>query len=87
MQTIEQVLKANNISLFESTSNTSILRCVNKILRSRDDSHLWPISGKYNATNRAIRYYSRIYFNNNGPCSVYEYISGINQLISNYVNK
>ncbi len=27
----------------------------NRTLRAADDSHLWPISGKFNATDRAIR--------------------------------
>ena len=29
-------------------------RSVNKALRLKDDSHLWPINGAFNATDRAI---------------------------------
>jgi len=31
------------------------LRRVNKEYRANDESHLWPICGKFNATERAIR--------------------------------
>lgn len=31
------------------------VRTVNKELRASDDSHLWPICGRFNATERAIR--------------------------------
>lgn len=67
-------------------SDTKTLRKVNKILRKGDESHLWPISSRFNATERAIRWYSRVYFPANGPCTVLEYIEGINSLISGYVN-
>lgn len=28
---------------------------INKMFRAQDDSHLWPVSGRFNATERAIR--------------------------------
>ena len=31
------------------------IRRINADLRARDESHLWPISGEFNATERAIR--------------------------------
>lgn len=31
------------------------IRAINKIYRSQDESHLYPINGKFNATERAIR--------------------------------
>lgn len=34
---------------------TKELRAINKNFRERDDSHLWPIRGRFNATERAIR--------------------------------
>lgn len=79
-------IKAAGIDLNACLSDTKTLRKVNKILRSGDESHLWPISGRYNATDRAIRWYSRVYFKANGPCTVYEYVMGIDGLISGYVN-
>lgn len=31
------------------------IREINAYLRKNDDSHLWPICGRFNATERAIR--------------------------------
>ena len=31
------------------------IKAINKIFRDQDESNLWPISGKFNATERAIR--------------------------------
>lgn len=31
------------------------IRRINKKLRAKDDSHLWPICSQFNATDRAIR--------------------------------
>jgi hypothetical protein len=31
------------------------IRAINRLFRRQDESHLWPISGKFNATDRAIR--------------------------------
>jgi hypothetical protein len=28
---------------------------INRLFRKQDDSHLWPINGRFNATDRAIR--------------------------------
>ena len=37
-----------------TTMKNQTRRSVNKMLRAKDDSHLWPINGAFNATNRAI---------------------------------
>ena len=31
------------------------IKAINKLFRQQDESHLWPISGRFNVTNRAIR--------------------------------
>jgi hypothetical protein len=31
------------------------IKAINKMFRDQDESNLWPISGKFNATNRAIK--------------------------------
>jgi len=31
------------------------IRAINKLYRQQDESHLWPVSSKFNATERAIR--------------------------------
>lgn len=33
----------------------ALVRTINRKMRARDDSHLWPIGGAFNATERAIR--------------------------------
>lgn len=33
----------------------SEIRAINREMRQRDDSHLWPILGKFSVTERAIR--------------------------------
>jgi hypothetical protein len=86
MKTIEQTLKENGIDFNASTSDTKTLRAVNRLMRDRDDSALWPICSRFNATDRAIRWYSRRYFAANGPCSALEYALGLESKISEYVN-
>lgn len=65
--------------------NLSSIRKVNKAMRSLDESHLYPIRGRFNATDRAIRRY-REYHNANGYGGVYEYVLGIDGEISRIVN-
>lgn len=86
MKTIEQMLTENGIDFRASTSDSKLLRKLNRLLRQRDDSSLWPICGRFNATDRAIRWYSRRYFAANGPCSAYEYVLGVEAKVSEYVN-
>lgn len=87
MKTIEQLLKDNGVNFSDSVGNLKVIRKINKLMRERDESHLWPICGEYNATERAIRWYRRVYFPSNGSCSALEYALGLENLISNYVNK
>ena len=86
METIEIMLRNAGIDWSASVSDTATLRRVNKLMRARDESNLWPISGSFSATERAIRFYRRVVFPANGPCSALEYALGIDGLISGYVN-
>jgi len=81
---IEKLKKAG-IDDMGVIDNRSI-RIVNKVFRDRDESNLYPINGRFNATERAIRKYRNVYFASNGPCSVYEYILGLDHLIGEIVN-
>jgi hypothetical protein len=36
------------------------IRIINRLFRARDDSDAWPVSGKFNATERAIRRLRRL---------------------------
>jgi len=59
---------------------------VNKEYRSKDESHLWPIRGRFNVTNRAIRqaYVLRCSIGEHG--SELEYRLTLEDLISRIVN-
>ena len=67
----------------EDKDGLSNIRAINKLFRQQDDSHLWPINGKFNATNRAIRQASGF------DCPVYglEYCYQLDSLISTIVNQ
>ena len=62
------------------------IRQINKYFRSIDDSRLWPVCGRFNATERAIR---RIRRNrHDGMCveAGYEYYLTLENEISEIVN-
>jgi hypothetical protein len=40
--------------------NEMSIRQINAYFRENDDSHLWPICGRFNATERAIRRIRRL---------------------------
>ena len=46
------------------------VRQINKRYRAADESHLWPICNKFNATERAIRNVRKLSAAN-GPCDDY----------------
>lgn len=58
---------------------------INRLLREQDESHLWPIYGKFNCTNRAIRKAQelRSYHGDMGPL---EYCMLVDSIISAIVN-
>ena len=61
------------------------IRAINSAYRAQDESGLWPISGKFNATERAIRQ-ARKFQQANGTIYGYEYSLTLDQLISDIVN-
>jgi hypothetical protein len=36
-------------------ADTMTIRQINRWFRLRDESHLWPVKGRFNATDRAIK--------------------------------
>ena len=52
------------------------LRLINKLLRIDAGEH----------AERAIRWYARVYFPANGPCSSYEYAAGLDHKVADIVN-
>ena len=66
--------------------NEMSIRQINAYFRENDESHLWPICGRFNATERAIRRIRRL--RQQGLC-VYpglEYYLTLEQEISDIVN-
>lgn len=61
------------------------IKAINKLFRDQDESHLFPINGKFNATNRAIRQASQ-YQREYGAVYGLEYALLLDNLISNIVN-
>ena len=61
-------------------------RRVNKKFRASDDSHLYPICGRFNATERAIRHARKIANANGEFGSAYEYSECLSWLLSQIVN-
>ena len=62
------------------------VRQINKYFRENDDSHLWPICGRFNATERAIRRVRKM--KRDGLCvnDGYEYYLTLEKEISDIVN-
>jgi hypothetical protein len=82
VQTCEAALKAKGLSDTADVTTASI-RLINKLARDMDQPHRWPY---IDAAPKAIRWYSRVFFRANGPCSNYEYILGLEQKIGDIVN-
>ena len=61
---------------------------INKSFRAKDDSHLWPINGEFNATDRAIRRIAKLQKESGGcyyDCE-YSYQLTLENEISQIVN-
>ena len=61
-------------------------RSINKKLRAKDDSHLWPINGAFNATDRAIARIARQEKQGMVIDDIESYKAAVEQEISNIVN-
>jgi hypothetical protein len=59
---------------------------INKLFRKNDDSHLWPINGRFNATERAIRRIQKKRREGLVIDDGLEYAEALKQEISNIVN-
>lgn len=71
---------------YEEVRDLSV-RDINRAFRKNDESHLWPICGKFNATERAIRRL-RKWYHDYGERNMggYEYCLSLEREISNIVN-
>lgn len=80
MKTAEQI--ANETDEKEGLAN---IRAINKIYRSQDDSDLWPVKGRFNVTERAIRRVG-VFTRSNGAIYGIEYCYALENEMSNIVN-
>ena len=88
---MNKILTAEQIvSLAESRAkictDLAVRRHMNKLFREQDESHLWPVSGKFNVTDRAIRR-AGILERSNGMLSPLEYAYFLESESSNIVNR
>lgn len=73
-------------AIFYNTDVTDMnIREINALFRKNDESHLWPILNRFNATERAIRRIRKI-TRNNGTTGGYEYALMLDEEISKIVN-
>ena len=78
-------LTAEEIVQQAEAGNRSVKASINKLYREQDESHLWPISGGFNATERAIRRVREVK-RVNGGMSPLEYAYAIEGELSEIVN-
>ena len=62
------------------------VRQINKLFRDNDESGLWPVRGRYNVTERAIRRVRRDVLPHTGPTGGIEYAETLSNTISEIVN-
>lgn len=82
---MEEIIKLARAKDEAGWSNERIKKFVRKQFHARDESHLYPIRNKFNATHRAICRANR-YDREVGGSGWLEYIYGIDQELSNIVN-
>lgn len=81
-----EYLTAEQIAgLADEKDGIANIRAINRLYRDQDDSHKWPINGKFNATERAIRRV-RTLTRHNGAIAGMEYAYAIDWEISQIVN-
>lgn len=71
--------------LCEDLDGISNIKAINKLYREQDESHLWPIRGRFNVTERAIRKAREIQ-RHSGAVYGYEYAMLLDQISSEIVN-
>ena len=82
--TAEQIVQRAEKAI-KTQSNLAIRRQMNKLFREQDDSHLWPVSGAFNVTERCIRRANKME-RANGEMSPLEYAYFIEAESSTIVN-
>lgn len=80
MKTVEQI--ADETDGKEGLSN---IRAINKIYRAQDESCLWPVNNRFNATERAIRRV-RAFTRSSGAIYGLEYCYALENELSSIIN-
>ena len=81
-----EYLTAERIAeLTDDLEGRANITAINKLFREQDESNLYPINGRFNATERAIKQ-SRKMAQYNGGCYGLEYCYQLDHLISQIVN-
>jgi len=80
MKTAEQINTAT-----EHKNGLANIRAINREYRAQDESHLWPIRGRFNVTERAIRQ-ARKFQTASGAVYGLEYCYLLDSLQSEIVN-
>lgn len=62
------------------------IRKINRLFRQNDESHLWPVQNRFNATERAIRRLRRNVLPHMGPVGGIEYACMLDSEIRKIVN-
>jgi len=75
---VSEAMKAEGMDVLASVDLRAI-RLINRMARDDDE----PGSS---AADRAIRWWSRVYFPANGPVSAYEYAAGLSATMDDIVN-
>jgi len=70
----------------DSKNGLANIRAINKVYRAQDDSHLWPINNRFNATERAIRQARKWQADSGQALYGLEYCYLLENLISTIVN-
>jgi len=60
---------------------------INRAFRAQDESHLWPVRGRFNATERAIKRVRAHYAQIGEPCEGLQYALTLDDEITRVVNE
>lgn len=61
-------------------------RAINRAFRKADNSHLWPVCGRFNVTDRAIRRVQKMEREGFGALTPVEYVYALDAEIARIVN-
>lgn len=76
-KTVEEI--ADEAECFQGRAN---IAAINRAFRAQDESHLWPVNNRFNATERAIHRIRRL----DSPVCGYEYAALLDAEIGRIVN-